>query len=137
MGETIAEIRITGPKDTAIVRAVVDTGATNTVVAEPLAKRLGIESIEADEVVLANGSVDKVGIASAEVEIQGIRRTVPVYIYKDTLIGLTTLEAAGLRVNPVTQELEKVRGRLLHFRHLKAKQVNRIGKRPPVSSSSA
>jgi clan AA aspartic protease len=113
MGETIVEIRITGPKNSASVRAVVDTGATNTVVAEHLAKQLGIKPIEADEVVIANGSVDRVGIASAEIEIQGIRRTVPVYIYKNTLIGLTTLEAAGLRVNPVTQGLEKVPGRLL------------------------
>lgn len=63
--------------------------------------------------VLANGAVDKVGVASAEVEIQGVRRTVPVYIYRDNLVGLTTLEAAGLRVNPITQELEKVPGKLL------------------------
>lgn len=51
----------------------------------------------------------------AEVEIQGIKRTVPVYIYKDNLIGLTTLEAAGLRVNPVSQELEKGPDKLLRF----------------------
>lgn len=63
--------------------------------------------------MLADGSVDKVGVGSAEVEIQGITRMVPVYIYKGTLIGLTTLEAAGFRVNPLTQTLEKVPGRLL------------------------
>jgi clan AA aspartic protease len=113
MGETVTEIRIRGPKKSAIIRAVVDTGATNTVLSEELARELGIESTDADEVVLANGSVDKVGIASAEVEIQGIKRTVPVYIYRGNLIGLTTLEAAGLRVNPVSQQLEKVPGKLL------------------------
>ena len=115
MGETVAEIRINGPKNSAMIQAVVDTGATNSVISENLAKELGIEATDVDEVVLANGSVEKVGIASADVTIQGIRRTVPVYIYKDNLIGLTTLEAAGLRVNPVTQELEKVPGRLLRF----------------------
>jgi clan AA aspartic protease len=99
-----------------VIRAVVDTGASNTVLSEKLARKLGIESIGADEVILANGAVDKVGIASAEVEIQGIKRTVPVYIYKDNLIGLTTLEAAGLRVNPVSQGLEKVPGRLMSGR---------------------
>jgi clan AA aspartic protease len=113
MGETVAEIRISGPRDSAVIRAVVDTGTTNTVLSEKLARELGIEPTDADEVILANGAVDKVGIASAEVEIQGIKRTVPVYIYKDNLIGLTTLEAAGLRVNPVSQELEKVPGKLL------------------------
>jgi predicted aspartyl protease len=66
-----------------------------------------------DEVVLADGSVDKVGVGSAQVEIQGVAQSVPVYIYKETLIGLTTLEATGFRVNPITQTLEKVRGRLL------------------------
>lgn len=115
MGETIAEVRIRGPKNSAVIRAVVDTGATNTVLSESLAKELGIEVMDADEVVLANGLVDKVGIASAQIEIQGIKRTVPVYIYRDNLIGLTTLEAAGLRVNPVSQELEKVPGKLLRF----------------------
>jgi clan AA aspartic protease len=115
MGETIAEIRIRGPKNSTVIRAVVDTAATNTVLSESLARELGIQTTDADEVVLANGVVDKVGIASAEVEIQGIKRTVPVYIYKENLIGLTTLEAAGLRVNPVSQELEKVPGKLLRL----------------------
>jgi clan AA aspartic protease len=115
MGETIAEIRIRGPKNSAVIHAVVDTGATNTVLSESLARNLGIEATDADEVVLANGMLDKVGIASAEVEIQGVKRIVPVYIYRDNLIGLTTLEAAGFRVNPVSQELEKVPGKLLRF----------------------
>lgn len=113
VGETIAEISIRGPKGSRTVRAVVDTGATNTVVSKELADSLGIVTARADEVVLADGSVDKVGVGSAEVEIQGIRQVVPIYIHKGTLIGLTTLEAAGFRVNPVTQALEKVPGKLL------------------------
>ena len=61
---------------------------------------------------MADGSVDKVGVGSAEVQIQGIKQVVPVYVYRGNLIGLTTLEATGLRVNPVTQTLEKVLGKL-------------------------
>jgi len=113
VGETIAEISIRGPKGSRTVGAVVDTGATNTVISKELADELGIAAARADEVMLADGSIDKVGVGSAEVEIQGIRQVVPVYIYKDTLIGLTTLEAAGFRVNPITQTLEKVPGKLL------------------------
>jgi len=113
VGETIAEISIRGPKGSRTVRAAVDTGATNTVVSKELADALGIVAARADEVVLADGSIDKVGVGSAEVEIQGTRQVVPVYIYKATLIGLTTLEATGFRVNPVTQTLEKVPGKLL------------------------
>jgi clan AA aspartic protease len=115
MGETIAEMRIDGPSGSKTVRAVVDTGATNTVIDQGLAKELGIIATRADDVVLADGSVEKVGVGSAHVEIQGIKQIVPVYIYKETLIGLTTLEAAGLRVNPVTQSLEKIPGRLLRL----------------------
>lgn len=107
MDEAVAEIRVSGPKKSVVVRAVVDTTATNTVLSETLARELGIEATDADEVVLANGALDKVGISSAEVEIQGVKRTVPVYIYKDNLIGLTTLEAAGFRVNPVNQKIRK------------------------------
>ena len=113
MGVTIAEFRVTGPKGSKALRAVVDTGATNTVISMELANELGIVTTRGDEVVLAGGSVDKVGVGSAQVEIEGITQVVPVYIYKETLIGLTTLEAAGLRVNPITQSLEKVPGRLL------------------------
>ncbi len=115
MGETIAEIRIGGPNGSRTVRAIVDTGATNTVIDESLAGELGIVATRADEVVLADGSIDKVGVGSAEIQIQGIKQVVPVYLYRGNLIGLTTLEAAGLRVNPVMQTLEKVPGKLLHL----------------------
>lgn len=116
MGETVAEVRFAGPNGSKSVKAVVDTGATNTVIDEGLASELGIKATRVDEVVLTDGSVDRVGVGSAEVQIEGIRQVVPVYVYKGNLIGLTTLEAAGLRVNPVTQTLEKVPGKLLHLR---------------------
>jgi len=115
MGETVTEVRVTGPKGSKVLRAVVDTGATNSVIDEALSKELDVTPIQADEVVLADGTIDKVGVGSAEFEIQGIRRTVPVYIHKGNLIGLTTLEAAGLRVNPIAQTLEKVPGKLLNL----------------------
>lgn len=95
---------------------MVDTGATNTVVEKSLAEELGIEATDTDEVILANGEKERVGVGSAEVEIEGVRRIVPVYIYRENLVGLTTLEAAGLRVNPVTRKLEKVPGKLLRLR---------------------
>ena len=113
MGETVAEIRIGGPNGSKTVRAVVDTGATNTVIDEGLAGELGIIATRADEVVLADGSVDKVGVGSAEVQIQGIKQVVPVYVYRRNLIGLTTLDATGLRVDPVTQTLGEGSGQTI------------------------
>ncbi len=117
MGETVTEVRLAGPKGSLSLHAIVDTGATNTVIDEKLAQELGIEATRADQVMLADGSIDKVGVGSVEVEIEGIRQVVPVNIYKGNLIGLTTLEAVGLKVNSVTQKLEKVPSKLLHARH--------------------
>jgi len=113
MGETKVRARITGERSSEVLEAIVDTGATNTVVEESLAKQLGIRVTRTDEVEFANGSVEKVGVGSAEVEIEGIATVVPVYVYRENLIGLTTLEAAGFRLNPVTRKLERVRGKLL------------------------
>lgn len=113
MGETVASLTIRGPRGDRTVRAVVDADATNTTVEKSLAKEPGILALDRQEVVLANGKSDTVGIGSADVEIGGIRRVVPVFIYDSNLVGLTTLEAAGLRVNPITRELERVPGKLL------------------------
>ena len=113
MGETFADLTIRGTRKSRTIHAIVDTGATNTTIEKDLAAELGIEPIDQQEVVLANGKLDTVGIGSAEVVINGIRRVVPLFIYDSNLIGLTTLEAAGLRVNPVSRQLEKVPGKLL------------------------
>ncbi len=104
---------VRGTHGSRTLRATVDTGATNTTIERGLAEELGIAALDQQEVVLANGDSDTVGVGSAQVEIQGIKRVVPVFIYDSNLVGLTTLEAAGLRVNPVTQQLEKVPGKLL------------------------
>jgi len=116
LGETRIKVMISGEKGTKVVDAVVDTGATNTVVDAELARELGIRVTRTDEVILANGSTEKVGVGSADVEILGVRTMVPVYIYRQTLVGLTTLEAAGFRVNPVTRQLGRVPGKLLSIR---------------------
>ncbi len=116
MGETVVKVTIRGPRGSRTIKAIVDTGATNTTIERGLAEQLGIAAIDRQEVVLANGKSDTIDVGSAELEIQGTTRVVPIFIYDTNLIGLTTLEAAGLRVNPITRRLEKVPGRLLGLR---------------------
>ena len=116
MGETVVKVTIRGPRGSRTIEATVDTGATNTTIERGLAQQLGIAAIDRQEVVLANGKSDTVGVGSAELKIQGTTRVVPIFIYGTNLIGLTTLEAAGLRVNPITRQLEKVPGKLLGLR---------------------
>jgi clan AA aspartic protease len=116
LGETVVKVTIRGPRGSRTIRAIVDTGATNTTIERNLAEQLGIVAIDHQEVVLANGKSDTVEVGSAELEIQGTTRVVPIFIYDSNLIGLTTLEAAGLRVNPITRQLERVPGKLLGLR---------------------
>ena len=119
MGETVATLTVRGAGKERKIKAVVDTGATNTTLDRQLAKDLGIIATDRQEVVLANGRPETVGVGSADVEIEGVRRVVPVFIHGSNLVGLTTLEAAGLRVNPITRELEHVPGKLLGLKPTK------------------
>lgn len=113
MGETVAEVTIRGKRGSRTIKAIVDTGATNTTIDKEMARQLGIEVVDRQEVMLANGKSDTVGVGSGVIEIQGTRRVVPLFVHDSNLVGLTTLEAAGLRVNPVTRQLERVPGKLL------------------------
>jgi len=113
MGETAVNIRIKGARGEKQLKALVDTGATHTTITEELAEELGIKAVDSDEVVLANGQKEMVGLGYAEIEIMGMKRTVPVWIYRSNLVGLTTLEIARLKVNPITRQPEKAPGMLL------------------------
>lgn len=91
-------------------KALVDTGATFTVLPENLANQLGLKPIgEKVKVPTAKGP-DELELAHALLEINGRKRIMPVLISKHvdrTLLGVITLEAMQLRVNPLTWELEE------------------------------
>lgn len=91
-------------------RALVDTGATMTVIPEGIAKELALESMgEKVKVTTAKGH-DELDLTHALLEIDGKRRLMPVLVseYIDrVLVGVITLEAMQLRVNPLTGKLEE------------------------------
>jgi predicted aspartyl protease len=116
LGKTVVKVTVRGPLGSRTIEAMVDTWATNTTIERSPAGQLGIVVIDRQEVVLANGKSDTIDVGSAELKIEGTTRVVPIFIYDSNLIGLTTLEAAGLRVNPATRQLEKVPGKLLGLR---------------------
>ncbi|MEM4216735.1 MAG: aspartyl protease family protein [Candidatus Methanomethylicaceae archaeon] len=111
MGETRAQFKIYGADGKAIeLEAIVDTGATFTRVPEPLAVKLGLKAQYETEVELSDGRKIKRWLALAEVEIEGVRRPVLVAIGNEgeqALLGYTTLEILGFKVNPITGKLEK------------------------------
>jgi len=91
-------------------RALVDTGATFTVIPETFAKQLNLVFVgERVKVSTAKG-YDELDLAHALLEIDGKRRIMPVLVSKHidrVLLGVITLEAMQLRVNPLTEKLEE------------------------------
>lgn len=106
-----AYLTIYGTDDnSAELEALVDTGATFTKIPESLASALGLQAKYETSVELADGRRVKRGLALAEVELEGVRRPVLIAIggtEEKALIGYTTLEILGFKVNPVTGRLER------------------------------
>jgi predicted aspartyl protease len=102
-------VLIHGPKGHADVEMIADTGATLTTISESVARSAGILPTGSVTVRLADGTRKMVAIAQAEVEIRGDRAPVRLLIGSGDqvpLLGLTSLETLGLKVNPVERSLE-------------------------------
>jgi len=92
------------------VKALVDTGATFTVVPWWVHERLGLMIIGRRGVRTAKGYAE-LDESFAIVEVKGKRAATPILISREpseTLIGVITLEALGLTVDPITGELKEV-----------------------------
>ena len=112
MGDVLVRFRIHGPKGSYELEGIADTGATFTKVPKEVAELVGIERRYEVEVELADGRVVSRDAGLAEIEINNIKRPVLVTFSDENekpLIGVTTLETLGLRVNPITRKLEPVR----------------------------
>ncbi len=110
MGETRVKFKVYGADGkVAELEAVVDTGATFSKVPRSVVAALGLQAKYETDTELGDGRVIKRKLALAELEIAGIRRPVLVAVGEEErpLIGYTTLEHLGFRVNPLTRKLEK------------------------------
>ncbi len=99
-----------GPVGSVEREMLVDTGATFTKIPEPVASEIGLKAEELIEVRLSDGSVRRRGFTEAKIEVEGIKRTVPVAIGpegEEPLLGYTALEILQLKVNPVTRTPER------------------------------
>ena len=109
MGETWIRFKIYGidGKSTEL-DAIVDTGATFTKIPLYVANELGLEAKYETKVELGDGHIITRKLAPAEVEIEDVRRLVLVSIGEEKpLLGYTTLELLGFKVNPITGKLER------------------------------
>ncbi|MEM3545704.1 MAG: retroviral-like aspartic protease family protein [Candidatus Bathyarchaeia archaeon] len=92
------------------VKALVDTGATFTVLPENVARELNLPLMGEKVRVSTAKGYDELELTHALIEIDGKRRIVPVLVSRHierTLLGVITLEAMQLRVNPITEKLEE------------------------------
>lgn len=113
MGHVTTQATIANPSDpglSATVEALVDTGATFTVVPRELAESLRLPITGSGRVRTASGEM-RLQRARALIQIDGRSEINPVLI-SDTLdrvlIGVVTLETLSLTVDPTTGELNEV-----------------------------
>jgi aspartyl protease family protein len=112
MGETVTKFKVFGARGSVELEALVDTGATFTKIPESYAERVGIETRYDTEVELADGRVVPRKLGLAEIQIADVRRPVLLAVSANgekPVLGYTSLENLGFKVNPITRLLERAR----------------------------
>ena len=87
---------------------IVDTGSTYTVVPRAMLERLGVPIRRSMPSQTADGRIVPVDIGQTIVRLQGIEFYTPVIFAEEnepSLLGVITLEEAGLAVDPVNGRL--------------------------------
>ena len=98
------------------VEALVDTGATFTIVPEAVLRRLGVEPEKRGELELADGSIRAYNLGETYLQVDGDEVRSPVVFMDEGMqpvLGAVTLEIVGRAVDPARKRLLKVPWRLL------------------------
>ena len=94
------------------VEALVDTGATHTMVPRQVLTQLGVEAVEQVSFQLADDRVIDYQVGEAHIRIDGREGTTLVVFgpeWTEPLLGATTLQLFNLGVDPVQEQLVPVR----------------------------
>jgi len=98
------------------IAVLVDTGASITVVPREMLERLGVQPIDREPFELADGRIVEREVGQTWVRVEGRARITQVTFGEPgdaTVLGVITLEAVRLGVDPVNQRLIPVRRRFL------------------------
>jgi clan AA aspartic protease len=111
MGHSWVEVEISDleRKKSTVVKALVDTGASLTVLPEEIAKALGIEPKSEEEVITGAGVI-KVKRGEAWIKLKGKEGPFNVWvsnIIDKVLLGVVVLESLGFDVDPTTGALKE------------------------------
>ncbi len=116
MGTFSVPVQIIGPTGRSVeVEAVVDTGATHTLIPRTVLVDLGVEPLERVSFELADDRIQEYHVGEARLRLDGRERTTIVVFGPEgvrPLLGATTLELFNLAVDPVRQRLLSVPGLL-------------------------
>lgn len=108
------EIRSADGRLAETVVAMVDTGASYTVLPEETLRRLNIEPTETREFELADGRIIELEMGEARLRLSGRENTHLVVFGNnaaDALLGSHSLQGAGMAADPVNHRLIPVRPR--------------------------
>jgi clan AA aspartic protease len=130
VGHVYVEARVFARRS-AVVRFLVDTGATYSIVPPALARKVGaIPAPATFHVTLADGS--KRSLKACTLGIELFRREIPMTALllsgAEPLLGVEALEALGFRVNPSKRTLEPTRAQAALLVSVRPSVV-----RPPMS----
>jgi len=116
MGHVYVDVEIANPERAGLSirrRALINTGATYTVVPRSVYNELGLKTIGSKPVRTATGS-DMLDVSYSMISIGG-KSGVSTILVSDKpgqiLIGVVTLEILGLTVDPTTRQLKEVEAR--------------------------
>lgn len=124
--------------------ALVDTGATYTWVPKDVLQRLGVEPEEQRQFVLADGREVDYDVAWVRIRIDG-RSQPAICVFGEPgtkpLVGVFTLEAFGVGVDPMNRRLVPVRGYLARLEFIECSpdepRERRGGRCPTRSTATA
>ena len=111
MGHSWVEVEISDleRKKSTVVKALVDTGASLTVLPEKIAEELGIHATSEEKVSTGAGEI-KVKRGRAWIKLKGKEDAFPVWIsgfIDKVLLGVVVLESFGFDVDPATGTLRE------------------------------
>lgn len=113
MGYVRVKGSIGDPEKRAVIEVdfLADTGAFFTAIPPELAKKLDIKAVSRTKATLADKREVEIGLSYAYMEISDRSAVLPVAIMEvpEPLLGVTTLEGLGLKVDPTNGSIEKTR----------------------------
>ena len=97
-------------EDLVEVEFLVDTGGFYTAISPHLRDQLGLPPGVMEQTQLADGRILDVEVTIAHFRLNGRQAGIPVEVMDvpEALLGVSALEALGMKVNPVSGELETI-----------------------------